>query len=231
MIQAFLSKYISRVKGNSYKIDAGIPSSYLIRLIIIRVMMKVRGRLRFPFRKTYPFMGRGARIISKKSISFGKNVTLGKNSHIEALSQNGIILGDNTSLGYDSRIECTSDIRTLGKGMHVGNNVGLGTNTYYGCAGGIQIGDDTIIGNFVSFHAENHNFALHDIPIRLQGVNHQGIKIGENCWIGAKVTILDGAVIESGCIIAAGALVKAGIYKSNGIYGGVPAKLIKDRFT
>ena len=33
-------------------------------------------------------------------------------------------------------------------------------------------------------------------------------KIGNNCWIGAKATFLDGSEIGNGCIIAAGALVK-----------------------
>jgi acetyltransferase-like isoleucine patch superfamily enzyme len=107
--------------------------------------------------------------------------------------------------------------------------VGLGSNNFYGCAGGIEIGDDTIIGNFVSLHAENHNYEDLDRLIRLQGVKHIGIKIGKNCWIGAKVTILDGAIIEDGCVIAAGALVPAGVYRSNGIYGGVPSRLIKYR--
>jgi len=91
------------------------------------------------------------------------------------------------------------------------------------------IGDDTIVGNFVSFHSENHNYDRSDVPIRLQGVNHSGINVGSNCWIGAKSTILDGAVIHNGCIIAAGAVVRAGVYAANGIYGGVPAKLLKMR--
>ncbi|MGN6399951.1 MAG: DapH/DapD/GlmU-related protein, partial [Flavisolibacter sp.] len=81
----------------------------------------------------------------------------------------------------------------------------------------------------VSFHSENHVYVNLQKPIRLQGVSHQGIKIGRNCWIGAKATILDGVTIEDGCIIAAGSLVKSGLYRENGIYGGVPAKLIKYR--
>lgn len=97
-----------------------------------------------------------------------------------------------------------------------------------GCAGGIEIGDDTIIGNYVSFHSENHNFQVRDIPIRLQGVNRKGIKIGQNCWIGAKATILDGTQIGNGCVIAAGAVV-SGIFPDNVVIGGVPARIIKNR--
>lgn len=83
------------------------------------------------------------------------------------------------------------------------------------------------IGNFVSFHSENHNYEDKTIPIRLQGVNHKGIKVGNNCWIGAKVTILDGVQIGNRCVIAARAVVRAGKYPDNCIIGGVPAKIIK----
>ena len=54
------------------------------------------------------------------------------------------------------------------------------------------------------------------------------ITIGNNCWIGAKVTILDGTKIGNGCIVAAGAVVK-GIFPDNVIIGGVPAKILKYR--
>jgi len=132
-------------------------------------------------------------------------------------------------MGKNVRIECSGSLQQLGKGIKVGNNVGLGADNFFGCAAGIEIGDDTIIGNYVSFHAENHNYNDITIPIRLQGCSRQGIKVGKNCWIGAKATILDGVQIGEGCIIAAGALVTAGKYDCNGIYGGVPAKLIKKR--
>ena len=92
----------------------------------------------------------------------------------------------------------------------------------------VKIGDDTIMGNFISCHAENHNYADAAVLIRQQGVTRNGIVIGKNCWIGSKVTILDGAQIGDGCIIAAGAVVPAGVYRSNAIYGGVPAKFIKE---
>ncbi|MBX7275810.1 hypothetical protein K2E95_08630 [Pseudomonas sp. ERGC3:01] len=60
-------------------------------------------------------------------------------------------------------------------------------------------------------------------------MNNEGIQIGNNCWIGAKVTVLDGVVLEDGCVVAAGAVLKAGRYAANSIYAGVPAKRIKER--
>ncbi len=105
----------------------------------------------------------------------------------------------------------------------------MGASCFYGCAGGITIGDDTIFGNFISLHSENHNYSDLDIPIRLQGVNRQGISIGKDCWIGAKATILDGVKIGNGCIVATGAVVTKGSYPDFSILGGVPAKIISKR--
>ncbi|WP_396349817.1 acyltransferase [Gordonia amicalis] len=113
--------------------------------------------------------------------------------------------------------------------MTVGERVGLGTDCFYGCAGGITIGDDTLVGNFVSLHSENHSAERRDVVIREQGVTHAGIRIGRDCWLGAKVTVLDGTVIEDGCIIAAGSVVTRGTYERYGIYAGVPAKRIGTR--
>jgi acetyltransferase-like isoleucine patch superfamily enzyme len=66
------------------------------------------------------------------------------------------------------------------------------------------------------------------LPIRHQGVSRKGIKIGKNCWIGSKVTVLDGVTIGTGSIIAAGSVVTKS-FPENSIIGGVPAKLLKTR--
>ena len=92
----------------------------------------------------------------------------------------------------------------------------------------MTIGDDTITGAYLSIHPENHNFDDISSAIRLQGVTRKGISIGKNCWIGAKVTILDGANIGDGCVIAAGAVVNQS-FSDNQIIGGIPAKVIGSR--
>jgi len=63
----------------------------------------------------------------------------------------------------------------------------------------------------------------------LQGVTRIGIEIGKNCWIGAKVTILDGAKIGNGCIIAAGSVITNKEFPDNSVIAGIPGKIIKTR--
>ena len=224
-----ISRYVSMLKGSNFQIDPRVGVGYLLLTLRERGLMKARGALRFPFRSMRPFVGSHAVIRAKAGLAFGKSVTFGHHSYVDALSTDGVHLGDNCSIGRNTRIECTGSLRYLGKGLKVGDNVGLGTDCLYGCAGGVVIGDDTIVGNMVTFHAENHRFADLERPIRLQGVTHLGIIVGRNCWIGAKSTILDGARIGDGCVVAAGSVVIAGEYVSNGIYGGTPARLLRSR--
>lgn len=228
-LPSVLGRYVSHLKGEEYRIDPAVSDAYLVRTVVDRVMMVLRGYVRFPLRAPRPFLGPGVVLRGTRRLTFGSGVTFAEHSFVDAMSVKGVRLGANTSVGKHTRVECTGSLRHLGAGLIAGNHVGLGTDCLYGCAGGIEIGDDTIIGNYVTLHSENHNVGDLNKPIRLQGVNHQGIRIGRDCWIGSKSTILDGVVIGNGCIIAAGSVVTAGNYEDYCVYAGVPAKLIRRR--
>lgn len=223
-----INRLISRLKNESFFLDERIPLSYLLRVVFRKFLNRINGLIIFK-RFTNCFIHPSSVIKGRKYIRFGKNLSIDRFCYLDALSLEGISFGDNVSIGKYTTIECSGSLQNIGKGIVIGNNVGLGTHGFFGCAGGIKIDDNTIFGNYVSLHSENHNYKDTTIPIRLQGITRLGINIGKNCWVGAKVTILDGAIIEDGCIIAAGAVVSKGIYKENGIYAGIPAKLLKFR--
>jgi len=228
MLNKMLSKIISVVKGEEWHFPEELSGYYILLIFIERIHMFIRGKMKFSSRRNTCFIGYSTKIRFKKLLVFGKNLSIGNNCYVNPLSIEGIQLGNNVSIGNNTNIECSGSYKFLGKGLSVGHNTSLGTHGFYGCAGGVKIGNDVIIGNYVSFHSENHNYKDTIIPIRLQGVNHKGIKVGNNCWIGAKVTFLDGAEIGCGCIIAAGAVVR-GSFADNSIIGGVPAKIITTR--
>lgn len=58
----------------------------------------------------------------------------------------------------------------------------------------------------------------------------KGVTIEEDCWIGARVTLLQGVVVRRGTTLAAGAVVNRSTLPYS-IWGGVPAKLIKVYWT
>ena len=224
-----LDARISRLKGADYHLDPALSAGALVGVVGRRVLMRVRGRVLFAGRPHAPFVGPGARFRARRSLHFGRGVTFGDHCLVDALSRDGVRLGDNVSVGTRTRIEATGGLRHLGAGLTVGDDVGLGTDCFYGCAGGIEIGADTIVGNWVGMHSENHRIDRHDVPIREQGVTHAGIVVGRDCWIGAKATLLDGVRLGDGSVVAAGAVLVAGEYPGNAVYGGVPARKLADR--
>lgn len=174
------------------------------------------------------FVGRGVRIQGQNSAYFGKAVQLGDFVQITAWGMDGLTIGDYSWIGSHSFLKVSFSLNESGKFIKIGRNVGIGEFAHLGGAGGLTIGDDCIIGPYLSCHPENHRFLDSRELIRLQGTERKGISIGKNCWIGAKVTILDGVRIGNNCVIAAGAVVNTNM-PDNAVIGGVPAKVIRSR--
>lgn len=220
--------FLFKLKKGRISFDPNIPLSYLLTLFIKKRLRLVFGV--FKLKKIVKAeLASSCRILCSSKINAPYGFIAQEHSYIDALSVDGVVFGRGVTLGKYTRIECTGSFNNLGKGLVVGDNTGLGADCFFGCAGGIEIGTNVMFGNYVSCHSENHNFSDITLPINEQGVSRVGIKIGNDCWIGAKSTILDGVIIEDGCVIAAGAVVTSGFYPKNSIIAGVPARVIKTR--
>jgi acetyltransferase-like isoleucine patch superfamily enzyme len=90
----------------------------------------------------------------------------------------------------------------------------------------IDIGENVVIARFVSILDHDHSFKNENGNFEFKGYNMAPIKIGNNVWIGDKVSILKGVTIGDNVIIAANAVVTKDI-PSNVIAGGIPAKVLK----
>ncbi len=226
-----LNKIISKIKKEDYEIDKNITFLVIVSIIYEKIWMLLRGfkyKLFLKKSKGLLFIGKRVKMKNCKKINFLGSATIEDGCAINALSKNGITIGNNFSLGRNSIIECTGVIRELGEELVIGENVGIAANAFIAMRGKVEIGDNTIFGPGVSIHAENHNFDNLEKPIKLQGATRKGIKIGQDCWIGSKVIILDGVHIGNHTIIAAGAVVNKDI-PDYAIAGGIPAKIIKMR--
>lgn len=94
---------------------------------------------------------------------------------------------------------------------------------------GASIGDNVMMGPECMIFTRNHAFARVDIPMNQQGMKEfEPVSIGNDVWIGARVTILPGVHIADGCIIGAGAVVTKDI-PEYAIVGGNPARVLKYR--
>ncbi|WP_107038039.1 acyltransferase [Brumimicrobium mesophilum] len=225
-----LLQTLIRKRNPNFSFDPALDNATLISFLWAQAWGILRAfKLVFHFKNPkMASLGRQVHFFNSRKISFGKFMKLGNNVQISALGKNGVKIGNNVSIGAFSRIIISTSFNHLGEYIKIGNNVGLGEFAYLGGAGGLEIGDECIIGQYFSCHPENHVTSALDLSIRHQGVTRKGIKIGKNCWIGSKVTILDGVEIGEGCVIAAGAVVNKSFPK-NSIIGGVPARILKTR--
>lgn len=222
MIRYIFQKLLDK-SGKKYILDSKIPNSLIYYTLSVRILMLIRGFLKTGKKV---FIGRNTIILNAKNIAFGKSTTIGSYCEIDGYASDKIVLGDCVKIGSYSKLLSTSHFSKFGKGLVMGSNSAVGDFTHFGAPGGIEIGNDVIMGSYVSFHSENHNFLDTTKLIREQGTSSKGIKIGNNIWVGAKVTFLDGCVVGDNSVVAAGAVVN-GIYPQNSVIGGIPAKVIK----
>lgn len=115
-----------------------------------------------------------------------------------------------------------------GRNLIIGNDVDLAKDVIITTAGGVTIGDRTLIGYRTQILSANHEIPPIGEPIPISGTKYAPICIGNDVWLGANVIVLPGVTIGEGAIIAAGAVVTRDI-PANSIAAGVPCKVVKYR--
>lgn len=218
-------------KSDTYSVDPDLRSIDTLIIIKKRMFQVFRGVFIKPFLKKSRgiiFKGKNVKMEHLNKISCGENLIIEDNVYINALSKSGIYLGSNVTIQRDSILICTGVIRNIGIGIKIGNNVGLNARVYLGGQGGIEIGDNVIIGPDVKIFSENHIFEKAEIPIKEQGETRKGVKIGNDCWLGSGSVILDGVNLGDGCVVAAGSIVTKS-FPTYSVIAGVPGKIIKTR--
>lgn len=117
----------------------------------------------------------------------------------------------------------------FGKGsqLEVGSRSQLGERARIGPQ--VSIGDDVVMGPEVVIMTTSHGFDDLNRPIRLQPEPPvRSVSIGDDVWIGTRVTILPGVKIGTGAVIGACSVVTKDI-PSYAVAVGNPARVIRQR--
>ena len=109
-----------------------------------------------------------------------------------------------------------------GQNITVGKNVFINSGCCFQDQGGIEIGDNVLIGQQVVIATINHELN----PQKRGNMLPAPVKIGDSVWIGAHATILSGVTVGNGAVVAAGAVVTKDV-PENAVVAGIPAKIIK----
>lgn len=111
--------------------------------------------------------------------------------------------------------------------LKIGDYSGIGKNSFI--QGYVSIGNHVMMGQDCLIYTENHNYDRIDYTIDQQGYQKsRPVIIGNDVWIGGRVTILPGVSVGNGAILGAGAVVTHDV-PAYAIVGGNPAKIIKYR--
>lgn len=110
------------------------------------------------------------------------------------------------------------------KKLIVGKNFSVNNYSRIMCKESIKIGDNVVLAQFVSILDHDHLYDSNTSSF--DGYLSSPISIGNNVWIGDRVTITKGVSIGDNVIVGANSVVTHNI-PSNVVAVGIPAKVIK----
>ena len=108
--------------------------------------------------------------------------------------------------------------------LSIGSDTWIGENFFAKCEGSITIGSGVIISRGAEIWTANHNYDsadLQSLPYDRRFVLKK-VCIGDNVWIGSRVTIVPGVTIGEGAVVTKDIPPLA-------VVGGNPARIIKYR--
>lgn len=133
---------------------------------------------------------------------------------------------DRISLAKGVKINNYCVIKPHNGFVKIGSNAVVGEHCVFYGNGGIEIGDASIVAPGTMIMSAGHEYRDRGKLYVQQPTKDKGIRIGQNVWIGANATILDGVSIGDNSIIGAGSVVTKSI-AANTLAFGCPAKEIK----
>ena len=110
-----------------------------------------------------------------------------------------------------------------------GSRLRFGRNVFvnHGCtamdSGGIDIGDDVMLGPNVQLISSGHPL---DPATRRRAITTAPIRIGRGVWIAAGATVLQGVTVGDDAVVAAGAVVTRDVPPRT-LVAGVPARVVR----
>jgi acetyltransferase-like isoleucine patch superfamily enzyme len=156
-------------------------------------------------------------------IDFGGMVFLGPRVELYARRHHGrLALGPWCWLGPGNRLRCHEG------NLRLGPKVVLGSNNVVNAYLDVEIGRNALLGDWIYVCDFDHNYDRVDIPVKKQGLVKTPVRIGEDVWVGEKVSILRGADIGAGSVIGSQSLVR-GMIPPFSIVVGSPGRVVRSR--
>jgi len=112
--------------------------------------------------------------------------------------------------------------------MTIGSNFGCNSNCYINAIGGINFGNNVLIGPNVIISSGKHPIDGKEKTIFERPTELKTIIIGNDVWIGGNSSILPGIKIANGTVVGANSVITADTEPYT-VYAGNPARKIRSR--
>ena len=150
-------------------------------------------------------------------------VFLGRGTRLTARPGYGrLVLGRWVHIGDLTRVRAHEGT------LRVGDKVVMGTDNTVNCYLDVEIGAATLISDWVYVTDFDHVTDRLDVPIKDQGLVKSPVRIGPDCWLGVKSSVLRGTIIGRGSVLAAHTVAR-GEYPELAIVAGLPGRVVRDR--
>lgn len=166
------------------------------------------------------------RIHRPEDIRLGRNVYIDHGVYLHG-APGGLQIDDGAWVMAGARLHVFNFRGIAGAGIRIGKRTFIGEESLIRGQGGVQIGNNVLFGPRVMVLAVNHVFQDPHRPVMDQGITAEGIRIEDDCWIGAGAMILDGVTIGRGACVAAGAVVTRSV-PAHALAVGVPARVTRN---
>jgi acetyltransferase-like isoleucine patch superfamily enzyme len=171
------------------------------------------------------YIQNGAELVGADKIEIGSESFIARGASIIIRTPSSrVLIGERVKLDKGVIIGPAGDNCCI----EIDKHTFIGPYTCIGGPGNVKIGKYCLIAAHSGIVANNHIFSDPTEMIRLQGLTRQGVVIGDNCWLGYGVKVLDGVTIGEGSVIGAGSVVTKDIPPYS-IAVGVPAKVVRSR--
>ena len=112
--------------------------------------------------------------------------------------------------------------------LRLGAKVVLGSRNVVNGYLDIEIGADCLLSDWIYICDFDHRYEDLSAPIRKQGIRTSPVRLGQDVWVGEKVSILRGADVGTGSVIGSQSVVK-GVVPPFSVVAGNPARILRSR--
>ncbi|RMG43171.1 MAG: hypothetical protein D6719_04340 [Candidatus Dadabacteria bacterium] len=168
-----------------------------------------------------PAIGKGVLLRNPAQVQIGDKLLLDDYAVLDAHDNGKIKIGGYVSIGRYTTVAAKGGRVVLKNGVNIGSYCRIATHSK------IEIGESTLVAAYCYIGPGNHQQGDQETPLIARDMDIKGgVKIGKHCWLGTRVTVLDGVTIGDRAIIAAHSFVKDDV-PAGAVVAGIPAKILR----